>query len=55
MKWYLLLLFTLSFGFQAILEGKFLKGSKQYASTVMFLILGVLSIYHMEKIFNLLN
>lgn len=47
MKWYLMLLLTLSFGFQSILEWKYLKGSKQYASTVMLLILGLLFIYHL--------
>ena len=55
MKWYLMLIFTLSFGFQAILEWKYLKGSKQYIKTIMFLILGVFLIYHIEEISDLLN
>ena len=55
MKWYFILQLISSLGFQSILEWKYLKNSKQYVSTVIILILGVVCIYHIENIIKLLN
>ena len=48
MKWFWILYLILSFGFEAILEWKYLKNTKQYISSLIFLILGVIIIYNLE-------
>lgn len=40
-KWYWIAYFLLLLGFQSFLEWKYLKESKQYVTTLVFLILGV--------------
>ncbi|UAT33103.1 DUF4181 domain-containing protein (plasmid) [Bacillus badius] len=54
-KWYWILYFVLSLGFQSILEWKYLKNSKQYVSTLIFLILTVIIIFNMEYFIQLLD
>ena len=49
MKWYWILCYIVSLGFQSILEWKYLKQSKQYVTTLFFLILGVISLYNIEN------
>ena len=49
MKWYWILCYIVSLGFQSILEWKYLKHSKQYVTTLIFLILGVISLYNIEN------
>ncbi|KIL73877.1 hypothetical protein SD78_2935 [Bacillus badius] len=41
-EWYWIIYFVLLFGFQAILEWRYLKNSKQYVTTLIFLTLGVI-------------
>ena len=48
MKWYYMLLWILTFGFQSILEWIYLKNSKQYISTLIFLVFIVIFIYNIE-------
>jgi len=47
-KWFWILYLSLLVGFQAILEWKYLKNTKQYISSLIFLILGVIVIYNIE-------
>ena len=55
MKWYLIIYFVVSFGFQSILEWKFLRVTKQYVTTLVFLLLSVIIFYNIEYLFQLLN
>jgi len=45
-KWYWILYLIVLLGFQSILEWKYLKNSKQYVATLIFLILGVIFMYN---------
>ncbi|MCO0599817.1 DUF4181 domain-containing protein [Peribacillus butanolivorans] len=45
MKWYWILHLILLLGFQSILEWKYLKNSKQYVTTLIFLMLSVVIMY----------
>ena len=47
-KWYLIVYFFLLLGFQSILEWKYLKNSKQYITTLVFLIIGLIVMYNLE-------
>ena len=47
-KWYWIAYFLLLLGFQSFLEWKYLKESKQYVTTLTFLILGVIFMYNIE-------
>lgn len=49
MKWYFMRLLSSRAGFQAILEWKYLKESKQYVNSILFLILGIVVIYNVDK------
>ncbi len=40
-------------GFQALLEWKYLRPTKQYIKTMIILMLGVVTLYNLERIFNL--
>ena len=51
MKGFWILYMILLIGFQAFLEWKYLKNSKQYITTVVILVLAVLFIYNLEKLF----
>ena len=55
MKWYWILYFVLLLGFQSILEWKYLKNSKQYVTTLIFLFLGTIIIYNIEYFIQLLG
>ena len=55
MKWYLIIYFVVSFGFQSILEWKFLRFTKQYVTTLVFLLISVIIFYNIEYLFQLLN
>lgn len=55
MKWYYILFFISLWGFQAILEWKYLKNSKQYVSTLIFLVLVVVYFYNIENFLTLLD
>jgi hypothetical protein len=46
MKWYWILYLLLLLGFQSILEWKYLKNSKQYITTLIFLMLSVSIMYN---------
>ncbi|WP_416116802.1 DUF4181 domain-containing protein [Peribacillus butanolivorans] len=46
MKWYWILHLILLLGFQSILEWKYLKNSKQYVTTLIFLMLSVVIMYN---------
>lgn len=48
MKWYWILFTVVLFGFQSFLERKFLKGSKQYITSLIYLILMVIIFYNIE-------
>lgn len=52
-KWYWIIYLILLLGFQSILEWKFLKNSKQYITTLIFLIFGVIIIYNIEALYYL--
>ena len=47
-KWYWMLYLLLLFGFQSILEWKYVKDSKQYVTTLIFLMLSVIILYNIE-------
>ena len=54
-KWYWILYFVLILGFQSILEWKYLKNSKQYVTTLIFLMLGIIFFYNIEYFIQLLG
>jgi Domain of unknown function (DUF4181) len=47
-KWYFILLLIFTLGFQAILEWKYIKNSRQYASTLITLIVGLIFMFNIE-------
>lgn len=47
-KWYWIIYLIVLSGFQSILEWKYLKNSKQYVTTLIFLMLGVIIMYNIE-------
>lgn len=51
MKGFFILYMIILIDFQAFLEWKYLKNSKQYITTVVILVLAVLFIYNLEKLF----
>ncbi|WP_313432200.1 DUF4181 domain-containing protein [Siminovitchia terrae] len=53
MKLFLISYLILLLGFQALLEWKYLRPSKQYIKTMIMLMLGVVTMYNLERIFNL--
>lgn len=48
MKWYWIGYFMVSLGFQSFLERMYLKESKQYITTLIFLILAIIGIYFID-------
>lgn len=48
MKWFWIVYLTLLLGFQSFLEWKYLKESKQYITTLIILIVGVIIMYNIE-------
>ena len=52
MKWYLILYFTLSLGFQSVMEWTYLKNSKQYVTTLIYLMLSVIIVFNIEYFMN---
>ena len=55
MKWYWILYLILLLGFQSILEWKYLKDSKQYVTSLIFLMLSVIIMYNIECFLQLLG
>jgi hypothetical protein len=55
MMWYWILYLILLLGFQSILEWKYLKNSKQYVTTLIFLMLSVIIMYNIEYFLQLLG
>lgn len=55
LKWYWILYITILLGLQAILEWKYLKNSKQYVATFIFIILSVTLMYNIEYFLQLLG
>ena len=47
-KWYFILLLLFTIGFQAILEWKYIKNSKQYASTLIILIVSLILMFNID-------
>ena len=47
-KWYFILLLIFTIGFQAILEWKYIKNSRQYASTLIILIVSLIFLFNIE-------
>ncbi len=54
-KWYWIIYITLLMGFQAFLEWKYLENSKQYVTTIIFIILSVIIMYNIEYFLPLLS
>lgn len=54
-KWYWIVYITLLMGFQAFLEWKYLENSKQYVTTIIFIILSVIIMYNIEYFLPLLS
>ena len=54
-KWYWIVYVIILFGFQSILEWKYLKSSKQYITTLVFLILTITFLYNLEYFISLLD
>jgi hypothetical protein len=48
LKWYSIFYLTILLGFESFLEWKYLKNSKQYITTVIILIYGLIFIYNVE-------
>lgn len=55
MKWFWILLNVVSIGFQSILEWKFLRDSKQYISSLTYLIITVIIFYNIEYFIQIIN
>ena len=55
LKWYYMIVLISVQGFQSIMEWKYLKNSKQYVSTLIYLILGIVFIYNIEIFLILLD
>ena len=55
LKWYWILYITILLGLQAILEWKYLKNSKQYVATLIFILLSVTLMYNIEYFLQLLD
>lgn len=53
MKWFWILYLIVLLGFQSILEWKYLKNSKQYVTTLIFLILGIIMVYNTNYFISL--
>ena len=47
-KWYFILLLIFTIGFQAILEWMYINNSRQYASTLIILIVGLIFLINIE-------
>ena len=47
-KWYWIFYFILLLGFQSFMEWKYLRKSKQYVTTLIFLLIGVTFMYNLE-------
>ena len=47
-KWYFVLLLIFSVGFQAILEWKYIKNSRQYVSTLIVLMASLIFMFNLE-------
>jgi len=54
-KWHYMLFWTSLWGFQAILEWKYLRSSKQYVVTLAYLILLVVFIYNIEYFLKIIQ
>lgn len=52
LKWYWILFFTTSMGFQTILEWKYLKNSRQYITTLIFLIVILIIMFNIDYFFR---
>ena len=52
-RWYLGLYPVLFFGFQSILEWKYIKNSKQYLTTIIFLMFFLIIIFNVEYFFKI--
>nr|WP_239534224.1 DUF4181 domain-containing protein [Thalassobacillus pellis] len=52
-KYYLMSYLAIILGFQAIMEFIFIKGSKQYISTMILLIMSLFIIYNVDKFLTL--
>lgn len=48
MKWYWIFYLTILIGFESFLEWKYLKNSKQYITTLILLIYGLILIYNID-------
>ncbi len=51
-KWYMIFILILSMGSESIVEWKYLKPSKQYITTLIFMVIGILLIYSVDYVFN---
>lgn len=54
-KWYWIIYLTVLMGFQAFLEWKYLKNSKQYVNTIFFMILTGIIIFNIEYLLTLVG
>ncbi|UTR12649.1 DUF4181 domain-containing protein [Evansella sp. LMS18] len=52
-KWFFAVYFLLLYGFQAFMEWKYLKGSKEYIATLTVLAVGLIFVFNIEAILNL--
>ena len=52
MKWYWILYFILSLGFQSVMEWTYLKNSKQYVTTLIYLMVSVIIVFNIEYFVN---
>ncbi|MED3573681.1 DUF4181 domain-containing protein [Cytobacillus praedii] len=54
-KWFWIVFLILSSGSESLLEWIYIKNSKQYITTLIFLILGLIIIYNVEHILSILS
>ncbi|WP_078593015.1 DUF4181 domain-containing protein [Evansella clarkii] len=52
-KWFFAVYFLLLYGFQAFMEWKYLKDSKEYIATLAALAVGLIFVFNIEAILNL--
>ncbi|WP_342667338.1 DUF4181 domain-containing protein [Domibacillus robiginosus] len=48
MKWYWILYLVLLLGFQGFVQWRYLKNSREYVITLVFLVIGAIAIYSMD-------
>lgn len=49
-KWYWIFYYVILMGFQALIQWKYLKNSKEYIITLIFLVLGIIFLFSVDSV-----